>query len=135
MKEAFYIDSNVFITSILYEDSKYENVRNVLIKIEKGEIIAYTSTLTWDEVTWIIFKMMGKADSLAAGRKLITFPNLRFISIDENVISKSQTLRENYALDPSDAIHCACALERGIKRVITRDKHFMRVREMEVEAI
>jgi predicted nucleic acid-binding protein len=133
MKETFYIDSNIFLYPVLYENTPESTAaEKVLKKIENTEITAYTSTLTWDEITYCVFKITGRFNSITAGRKFITFPNLRFIAVDESVISKSQRLMEEYNLHPRDAIHCACALEKGIKKLITNDKHFQEVGEIEV---
>ena len=80
--------------------------------------------LTWDEVTWVVFKSPGKADSSQAGKRLLQFPNLRFLDVDESVITKSQFLIENYKMKPRDAIHCSSALVKGIRDVVTDDADF-----------
>jgi predicted nucleic acid-binding protein len=46
-----YIDSNVFIYPVIYKTETQPKAKEILLKIEKGELKAYTSTLTWDEVT------------------------------------------------------------------------------------
>ena len=52
MKGTFYIDSNVFLYPVLYNDMKEsETAREILAEIEGKNIQAYTSTLTWDEVS------------------------------------------------------------------------------------
>ena len=132
MRERVYIDSNVFIFPVIYEDvSKAEKAKEILKGIEDKRFSAYTSTLTWDEVTWVVLKIMGRTDSIEVGRKLLGFPNLRFIGVSEEVISKAQTLMEKYELNPRDAIHCSSALIRGIKRIISDDKDLEIVEEIE----
>ncbi len=54
-------------------------------KIASGNIVAYTSTLTWDEVVWAVLKLMGRNDALESSRKFLKFPNLRFIDVGESV--------------------------------------------------
>jgi predicted nucleic acid-binding protein len=60
-----YIDSNVFIYPVLYgadNNEKARNAKEILLKIEEGELKAYTSTLTWDEVVWVVSRVMGRDD-------------------------------------------------------------------------
>jgi len=61
MKGTFYIDSNVFLYPILYNDLKEsETAREILSEIELKNIQAYTSTLTWDEVYYVVERILGK---------------------------------------------------------------------------
>ena len=81
-----YIDSNVFIYPVIYQtesQQKAKKAKEILLKIENGEISAYTSTLTWDEVVWVVSKLLGRDDGINQGKKLLGFPNLEFINVDE----------------------------------------------------
>ena len=54
-----YIDSNVFIYSVLYSkeaDPRVKRAGEILTSIAKGELLAFTSTLTWNEVVWAVIK-------------------------------------------------------------------------------
>ena len=93
MKEPVYIDSNIFLFPVIYEGiPKAKRAEEVLRKIATGELEAYTSTLTWDEVVWVVYKVMGYADSVEIGRKFLAFPNLRLISVSSEVIIEAQRL-------------------------------------------
>jgi uncharacterized protein len=126
LSESIYVDSNVFILPILYGDSQRRAIdaTRVLRKIETKEIAAYTSLLTWDEVTWVVSRTMGKSDSREAGKRLLQFPNLRFVGVNESVVAKSQSLIEEYEIRPRDSIHCASALAKGIKEIVSDDADF-----------
>ena len=129
-----YIDSNVFIYPVLYQTDmqpKAKQAKEILRKIENGELSAFTSTLTWDEVVWVISKTMGRSDGIAQGQKLLGFPNLEFISVDEGVLTQAQTLIDKYKLSPRDSIHAASALCRRIKTIISDDVDFDNVKEIE----
>jgi len=128
-----YIDSNVFIYPAIYQteaQQKAKKAKEILHKIENGELSAYTSTLTWDEVVWVVSRVMGRNDGIAQGRKLLGFPNLKFINADENVLTQAQTLIDKYKLSPRDSIHVASALVRNIKAVISDDADFDQVQEI-----
>ena len=131
MKEPVYVDSNIFLFPVIYEGiPKAKRAEEVLRKIATGELEAYTSTLTWDEVVWVVYKVMGYADSVEIGRKLLAFPNLRLISVSSEVIIEAQRLMEGYRLSPRDSTHCASALLRGVKLSISEDKDFDVVKEL-----
>ncbi len=94
-----YLDSNVFIYSIAYDpevEPKAKRAKDTLLNVENGKISAYTSTLTWDEVVWIISKTMGRREGLLQGQKLLDFPNIHFVVADENVLSRAQRLINRY---------------------------------------
>ena len=58
-----YIDSNIFIYPVLYSIEKEliaKKAYQILLSVEKGELPAYTSALTWDEVVWVVSKTMAK---------------------------------------------------------------------------
>ncbi|MEM3550579.1 MAG: type II toxin-antitoxin system VapC family toxin [Candidatus Bathyarchaeia archaeon] len=128
-----YLDSNVFIYPVIYQietQQKAKKAKDLLLKIESGELSAYTSTLTWDEVVWVVSKVLGRDDGINQGRKLLGFPNLKFITVDESILTQAQALIDKYKLSPRDSIHIASALERKIKTIISDDEDFDQVKEM-----
>jgi hypothetical protein len=65
-----YIDSNVFLYPVLYseeEEPKAKKALDTLRKIAKGELSAYTSTITRDEIIWVDRRTMGKSEALNQG--------------------------------------------------------------------
>jgi len=94
----------------------------------RGELSPYD--LTWDEVVWVVSKVLGRDDGISQGRKLLGFPNLEFINVDESILTKAQTLIDKYKLSPRDSIHVASALDRKIKAAISDDEDFDQVKEI-----
>jgi hypothetical protein len=128
-----YIDANVFIYPILYaeeQEPKVKHAKKILLSVEKGELSAYTSTLTWDEVVWIVSKAMGRAEAISQGQKLLGFLNLQWITVDENILSQAQALMNKYNLHPRDAIHVASALNKKINAIISDDLDIDQVKEI-----
>ena len=131
MKGTFYIDSNVFLYPVLYNDIKEsEAARKILSEIEGKNIQAYTSTLTWDEISYVVERIFGKTDSIEVGKRFLNFPFLRFIPVDDEIIRRSQVIREKYNLKPRDSIHLSCAIERNISEIITDDADFDEIKEI-----
>ena len=128
-----YIDSNVFLYPVLYseeEEPKAKKALDILRRIAKGELSAYTSTITWDEIIWVVRRTMGKSEALNQGQKLLGFLNLKFISVDENILSQAQALISKYSLRPHDSIHVASAIDKKIYNMISDDKDLDQVKEI-----
>ena len=128
-----YIDANVFIYPILYEEEqepKVKHAKQILLNIEKGELSAFTSTLTWDEVVWITRKAMGRDEAISQGQKLLGFLNLQWILVDEHILSQAQALMNKYNLHPRDSIHVASAINRKINLIISDDLDIDQVKEI-----
>jgi predicted nucleic acid-binding protein len=123
-----YVDSNIFISPIIYERlAKAENSKRILAQVETGQVTAYTSTLTWDEVVWIVRRLLGKGDSVQAGEKLTMFPNLRFVSVTVEIVESAQKLLSEFELAPRDAIHVASALSKSVDAIVSDDPDLDRV--------
>jgi predicted nucleic acid-binding protein len=129
-----YVDSNVFLYSVLYSpdsEPKAKKAKEILQKIENGELSAATSTLTWDEVVWVTTKLLGRTDAIDQGQKLLGFPNLEFINADEGIIAQAQALMGKYKLSPRDSIHIASALSKKIKTILSDDEDFDQIKEIQ----
>ena len=126
-REQFYIDSNVFIYPIIYDENAVVEARKAkkfLLKISSGEVEAYTSCFTWDEMVWVVRKLFGVDLSLELGRKFLSFPNLKFLIVKRTTIFKAQEIAEKYRLKPRDAIHAAAAIENKVSTIVSYDKDF-----------
>ncbi|MDD3793113.1 MAG: type II toxin-antitoxin system VapC family toxin [Candidatus Bathyarchaeota archaeon] len=128
-----YLDSNVFIYPVLYNlesEPKAQKAQDILFSVEAGELEAYTSTLTWDEVVWVVSKTMGRSEAVNVGKKLLGFPNLKLIDVDALVVCSAQRLIEKNKINPRDAIHVACALEKKITDIISDDSELDVIKEI-----
>ena len=128
-----YVDSNVFLYSVLYSpdlEIKAKRAKEILQKIENKELSAATSTLTWDEVVWVATKLLGRSGGITLGQKLLGFPNLEFINVDEAIIAQAQSLMDKYKLSPRDSIHVASALSRKATIIISDDEDFDQIKEI-----
>ncbi len=134
MVESIYVDSNAFILPVIGEDSgRTKGAASLLRMIEAEKFQAFTSVLTWDEVCWVVMRVLGRADGVAAGKKLLGFPHLRFVEANSAVLSTAQSLVERYSskgLRPRDAIHCASAMTRRDASIASDDSGLDVVKEV-----
>jgi hypothetical protein len=122
----YYFDANIFILPQLYEPAIEEvaKAKNYLTKLVEGKIEGCTSVLTWDEIVYAVRKNVGKEESLMAGSKFLSFPNLKIYAIDFEVVLRAQEIVENFNMMPRDAIHAACALKFCDGNLISNDSDF-----------
>ncbi len=64
------------------------------------------------------------------GREFINFPSLRFVAVDDEIIRRSQAIREKYKLKPRDSIHLSCAIKRNISEIISDDTDLDGIKEI-----
>ena len=95
-----YLDSNIFLNAILYNDKKAEKCREILSRMVSQEFTGVTSILTWDEIVYVAIKNLGREIGVAEGNKFLKFPNLNLVDVNKNVIRKSQMLLEKYQSTP-----------------------------------
>lgn len=128
-----YIDANIFINNVLYdieENLEAKNANIYLQKIIRKEILGITSTLTWDEFTWIIRVNLGKEVAIKKGKEFLVFPNLIIKNVILSTISRAQDLISKYDIRPRDAIHAACALENNVDIICSFDDDFDEIKEI-----
>ena len=125
-----YLDANVFLNATLNQEDEGEKARNLIRKVQKVEIAAATSALSFDEVFWIVKKHRGFMSALRAAKALLEVPNLTFLEVNDETLWSAYNLAEKYRLDPRDAIHIACALDHVIFTIISEDEHFDKVKEI-----
>ena len=125
-KKPLYVDSNVFIYHAIYDPRSIAEASAMarLNEIASGTVEARTSTLTWDEVTWVVRRLFDAKKAAAQGASFLRLPNLKLLKVDYETISEAQSIVESYDLKPRDAIHAATALRKDIHRILSFDHDF-----------
>ncbi len=119
-----YIDSNIFLYAVLYDDERAQRCRNVLSSIVDGKLEAVTSVLTWDEFTHVVEKVLDRPSAILQGERFLHFPRLSFQSCTPDVLILAQQLRTSTHLGARDSIHAASALIAGAKTLLSEDRDF-----------
>ncbi len=132
--EEVYIDTNIFLNAVLYnieENLEAQKAHEFLQKIINKNILGITSVLTWDEFVWVIIQQLGREIAVKKGNEFLLFPSVSFENITFKTIMKAQDLISKYNIRPRDAIHSASALEHNVSIIITFDKDFDKIKEIE----
>jgi len=130
-----YLDSNVFIYPLLYEDEKSHFYEKILLDLLEKKFQGFTSVLTWDELVYVLRKKKGKEIAIREGQKFLRFPNLVFINSNLSILGRAQGLIETYNLGPRDAIHTASALSCDCEEIITDDSDFDEIKEIKRKSV
>jgi len=78
-----YLDANIFIIAALTNDNRAENAKKILSEVISGKIEAYTSALTIDEITWILWKQTkDKELAIDQSLRILQFNNLHIIPVE-----------------------------------------------------
>jgi len=130
-----YLDSNVFLNAVLNVEEEGEKARSIIQKLQKGEMVAATSALSFDEVFWVVKKHRDYDMALKAVKAFLEIPNLVFLDVNDEILWSAYDLAKRYRLNPRDVIHLACALDHGIYTIVSEDKDFDKVKEIKRKSL
>ncbi|MBI4215038.1 PIN domain-containing protein [archaeon] len=126
-----FIDANIFVHTVIHSDRRAALCAKFLEKVESGQITGYTSLMVIDEVAWVLMRERTAEVAVQAWNKILRMPRLEILPLDEEVAVKSPYFIERYGLEPHDAIHAATCTANGIKNIVSFDKVFDKVSELE----
>jgi predicted nucleic acid-binding protein len=118
-----YVDSNIFVYAATNAD-KSPAARELLNDIANGEMQAWTSTLTYDEVCWQLLNHLPEEQARDAVDLFLNAPNLGFIDTTRDIIRQAHACIFSEGADPRDAIHLASMEAKDLDRVYTEDADF-----------
>ncbi len=127
--ERWYFDTGIFVTPIL------KNLDNDVIaaclewqrRARDGEIVAITTTLTWDEVVYVVGRAEGAYDATKgaeAGGRLLQLPGLELGPVDLEMVRQAQQFVSTHRMKPRDGIHAAAAMALAESRIVTIDSDY-----------
>lgn len=122
-----YFDSNFFIYAAASDTAEGHWCRKILGLIMDGEIKACTSTLTWDEIVYVLMKKINREIAFECSEYFLSLPNLHYIDVSPEIIRSAHLIMVQHSVKPRDAIHAACLSSQGIETIITEDAHFDRI--------
>lgn len=125
-----YLDSNVFIYATLNNERIGDAARLLLRRVQSGEVKAASSTLSFDELVWIVKKNRTFEDAIASGEAFLNMPALKLVEVDEELLAGALLVMKKYGLDPRDSIHAASAMQEMADTIISTDRDFDRMKEI-----
>lgn len=136
-KMTVYIDSNIFIFAVLGDDARAVKAKDLLRRINSGELDAVTSTLAIDEVVWVVWKeTKDRALAIRQGLNIFEFDNLKIIGTDNQIMKNALNfMKQHSSFKMRDAIHLATAQSQGVQTIITDDDDFDAVKDIKRKSL
>ncbi|MCL4349414.1 type II toxin-antitoxin system VapC family toxin [Ferroplasma acidiphilum] len=125
-----YIDSNVFIFAALNNEELGNSAKLILEKVENRSIEASTSSLTFDEVVWIVKKNRSFEDAVSIGDAFLGMEGLHLIDVNQDLLALAISIMKKYKTDPRDSIHAATAITQKAAVVISEESDFDKITEI-----
>ena len=126
------LDTMIFIYAFEEHSLYLPLVKSFFHEVEKGRIMAVTSTVTLAEC--LVQPFRAKAMELAARYKTLfrDFPHLSVIPVSDEIAAKAAWLRAQYQLKTPDAIQLATALVSGSHVFLTNDEGLPKLEEIQI---
>lgn len=123
-----YLDANFLVFALLDNTDMGESARALQEEIAKGKHSAVTSSLTIDEILWVLVR--NKKTELVSEviDDIYLMPNLTILPTSASAPKNAVRYMQKYELKPRDAIHLAVMEEHGITEIVSDDVDFDRVR-------
>ena len=126
------IDTSLFVYQI-EDHPAYAPVSDALFRwVATGRSVGVTSTLTIAEVLTLPYRQgrSGVGDRIFS--LLIQMANIEWLSPSIGIADRAARARAVYRLRTVDALQLATALTAGATGLITNDKHFRRITDLEI---
>jgi hypothetical protein len=124
--EMVYLDANFFIFSLLDRTEVGEDARKIYQKMVDGKLNTATSSLTFDEVMWVLIKADKRHLVKDTVNDIYQTQNLTIVPVSISVPLNAIDLILD-GLNPRDAFHVAVMMENRISTIISDDRDFEKV--------
>ena len=129
-----FIDADVFVNAfVLLDATKNRASRELLEKLEKGQINLLTDYFVLAETFHVLERYKGTNKSSEVIRKILTFAYLEIVAIDSFAFFEALKRTEKYQLKINDLIHYTIALLRNAEGIYSYDKDFNRLEIKRIE--
>jgi predicted nucleic acid-binding protein len=126
-----YLDTNIFVYSATPGSLYFETSLNLLKRVVELELETATSLGTIQEIVYVMDKLSQRNKGVKIARETTKIIR-NILSIDASLLETYLKLIVKYSkLESRDCIHLAVCIKNKIKTIITEDKHFKRVKELE----
>ena len=119
-----FVDTNVFIYTIIAHPRFGKIAKNILERIEEGEV-ALTSTLVLCEVAWVLEAMGRQGDIKPTLEKIMSFRTLEVIDFNEDDLLIGANNMSVEQVDFNDGVNLALMMRLGILEVYSNAQKHM----------
>ena len=129
------LDTMIFIYAFEEHSLYLPLVKSFFREVEKGRIVAVTSTVTLAEC--LVQPFRAKAMELVARYKALfrDFPHLSVIPVSGEIAERAAWLRAQYQLKTPDAIQLATAFVTDSHVFLTNDEALPKLKEIQIQVL
>ncbi len=121
-----YLDANVFLRAATSVEPVGIAARKVLSAVRTGRLEAITASLTFDELTYAVWKEMGKEAAISFCKAFLAIEKLKVKEVTRASLANSLEFMEQ-GMKPRDAIHCAVMKETNTTDLLSDDAEFDKI--------
>ncbi len=116
-----FVDTNVFIYTIIAHPRFGKIAKQILERIEEGED-ALTSTVVLCEVAWVLEAMGRQGDIRSTLEKIMSFRTLEVVDFNEDDLLIGANNMSTEQVDFNDGVNLALIMRLGISEVYSNDQ-------------
>ncbi|MBI4015170.1 MAG: type II toxin-antitoxin system VapC family toxin [Candidatus Aenigmarchaeota archaeon] len=125
----YYLDSNLFIYARLDKGNIGERAREIFKLLEENKISAITSSLTLDEVIFVLKRHLDYASAINYGESIFKIFNLNIVPVSgEDIAFSFDFMRKG--MEPRDAIHAAVSINHGVYAIVSNGMDFKKLKDI-----
>ncbi|MCW3995486.1 MAG: type II toxin-antitoxin system VapC family toxin [Candidatus Bathyarchaeota archaeon] len=127
-----FVDTNIFIYSIIDHPIFVTTAENILRRIEDGEQ-ALTSTLVQCELAWVLEAMGRQGDIKPALEKIMSYGSLEVVEVSSDDLLVGAFNMAVEKVDFNDGVNLAVMRRLGINEVYSNDrKHLGKIEDLKL---
>lgn len=119
----FFVDSNVFLYALGAEHRYREPCRRLIELADAGRLRPEASVELVQEILWVRARRLDdRRQALQDARDVAELCVLH--PLEARDLEAAMALYEDHpTITPRDAVHAATAIERGVRRIVSADRH------------
>jgi len=127
----YFLDTCVPIYAAGREHPYKEPCARIVLAVAEGEIEAVSDAEVIQEIAYRFHALRRRGEGLKVAEEFLSLMD-RILPITRDDVARSLDLQRAYPfLSPRDALHVAVMLGAGLDQIVTADRHFDRVEEIE----
>ena len=132
MKEKLFVDTNAFVYYLTNDKDRITKVQDLL---ESEEYEIFTNILAVNEIIYKLLWISASRNEVYS--KFIDFymylkTRCKILDLKEDEIMMSCQISNNYGLLPTDASIVATMIKNNIKKILTDDSDFKKIKSIEI---
>lgn len=121
-----YIDTNVWIYAAIAHPKYGHRCREILERIEKGELEAVISVQVLSEVAGVLYQQYRVKNPTKHVAAILSYP-MRIVNVTPDIVLRAAEYSRDYGILSYDGIHVASAASSLVTDVLSADRELDKV--------